>query len=124
MTTSAAGSSSLSYLSVLPVDVIKIDRLFIDGLPESNDDRAIVSAVLSLAEELDLAVIAEGVENDRQHWSCRRWVAGSAQGSCTPSQSRPRAGSGRFRDRRGTRQPCRPDLPGGRTYECIALSSF
>jgi EAL domain-containing protein (putative c-di-GMP-specific phosphodiesterase class I) len=61
------GSSSLSYLSVLPVDVIKIDRLFIDGLPESGEDRAIVSAVLSLAEELDLAVIAEGVENDRQH---------------------------------------------------------
>jgi EAL domain-containing protein (putative c-di-GMP-specific phosphodiesterase class I) len=61
------GSSSLSYLSVLPVDVIKIDRLFIDGLPESSDDRAIVSAVLSLAQELDLAVIAEGVENDRQH---------------------------------------------------------
>jgi diguanylate cyclase (GGDEF)-like protein/PAS domain S-box-containing protein len=62
------GSSSLSYLSVLPVDLIKIDRLFIDGLPDSSDDRAIVSAVLSLAEELDLAVVAEGVENDRQHW--------------------------------------------------------
>jgi EAL domain-containing protein (putative c-di-GMP-specific phosphodiesterase class I) len=62
------GSSSLSYLSVLPVDVIKIDRLFIDGLPDSSDDRAIISAVLSLAEELNLAVIAEGVENDRQHW--------------------------------------------------------
>jgi EAL domain-containing protein (putative c-di-GMP-specific phosphodiesterase class I) len=48
------GSSSLSYLSVLPVDVIKIDRLFIDGLPDSSDDRAIISAVLSLAEELNL----------------------------------------------------------------------
>jgi diguanylate cyclase (GGDEF)-like protein/PAS domain S-box-containing protein len=61
------GSSSLSYLSVLPVDLIKIDRLFIDGLPESSGDRAIVSAVLSLAQELDLAVVAEGVENVRQH---------------------------------------------------------
>jgi diguanylate cyclase (GGDEF)-like protein/PAS domain S-box-containing protein len=74
------GSSSLSYLSVLPVDVIKIDRLFIDGLPESNDDRAIVSAVLSLAQELDLAVIAEGVENDRQHWELRELGCRLGQG--------------------------------------------
>jgi len=74
------GSSSLSYLSVLPVDVIKVDRLFIDGLPESNDDRAIVSAVLSLAEELELAVIAEGVENDRQHWELRELGCRLGQG--------------------------------------------
>jgi diguanylate cyclase (GGDEF)-like protein/PAS domain S-box-containing protein len=74
------GSSSLSYLSVLPVDVIKIDRLFIDGLPESSDDRAIVSAVLSLAQELDLAVIAEGVENDRQHWELRELGCTLGQG--------------------------------------------
>jgi diguanylate cyclase (GGDEF)-like protein len=74
------GSSSLSYLSVLPVDVIKIDRLFIDGLPESSDDRAIVAAVLSLAEELDLAVIAEGVENDRQHWELRELGCRLGQG--------------------------------------------
>ncbi len=74
------GSSSLSYLSVLPIDVIKIDRLFIDGLPESSDDRAIVSAVLSLAEELDLAVIAEGVENDRQHWELREMGCRLGQG--------------------------------------------
>jgi len=74
------GSSSLSYLSVLPVDVIKIDRLFIDGLPESSDDRAIVSAVLSLAHELDLAVIAEGVESDRQHWELRELGCTLGQG--------------------------------------------
>jgi len=74
------GSSSLSYLSVLPVDVIKIDRLFIDGLPASSDDRAIVSAVLSLAEELDIAVIAEGVENDRQHWELRELGCRLGQG--------------------------------------------
>jgi diguanylate cyclase (GGDEF)-like protein/PAS domain S-box-containing protein len=74
------GSSSLSYLSVLPVDVIKIDRLFIDGLPDSSDDRAIVSAVLSLAQELDLAVIAEGVENDRQHWELQEMGCTLGQG--------------------------------------------
>ena len=74
------GSTSLSYLSVLPVDVIKIDRLFVDGLPESSDDRAIVSAVLSLAQELDLAVIAEGVEHERQHWELRELGCRLGQG--------------------------------------------
>jgi EAL domain-containing protein (putative c-di-GMP-specific phosphodiesterase class I) len=65
------GSSSLSFLSTLPIDVIKIDKLFVQGLPDRADDRAIVSAVISMAEELDLAVIAEGVENERQHWELR-----------------------------------------------------
>ncbi len=74
------GSSSLSYLSVLPVDVIKIDRLFIDGLPESSDDRAIVAAVLSLGEELDLRVIAEGVEDQRQHWQLQELGCKLGQG--------------------------------------------
>jgi diguanylate cyclase (GGDEF)-like protein/PAS domain S-box-containing protein len=74
------GSSSLSYLSVLPVDLIKVDRLFIDGLPDSSDDRAIVSAVLSLAAELDLAVVAEGVENDRQHWALQEMGCRLGQG--------------------------------------------
>jgi diguanylate cyclase (GGDEF)-like protein/PAS domain S-box-containing protein len=74
------GSSSLSYLSVLPIDVIKIDRLFVDGLPESGDDRAIISAVISLAEELDIAVIAEGVEDERQHWELRELGCRLGQG--------------------------------------------
>jgi diguanylate cyclase (GGDEF)-like protein/PAS domain S-box-containing protein len=61
------GSSSFALLRMLPIHVIKVDRVFIEGLPERPDDRAIVAAVLSLADELDLSVIAEGVEEDRQH---------------------------------------------------------
>jgi diguanylate cyclase (GGDEF)-like protein len=74
------GSSSLSYLSLLPVDVVKIDRLFVDGLPDSSDDRAIVSAVISLCEELDLTVIAEGIESERQHWELRELGCTLGQG--------------------------------------------
>jgi EAL domain-containing protein (putative c-di-GMP-specific phosphodiesterase class I) len=74
------GSSSLSYISLLPVDVIKIDRLFVSGLPDSSDDRAIVAAVISLCEELALTVVAEGIETDRQHWELRELGCRLGQG--------------------------------------------
>ena len=62
-----AGSSSFGLLRMLPLDLIKVDRVFIQGIVERPDDRAITAAVISLAEELDIAVIAEGVEDERQH---------------------------------------------------------
>jgi diguanylate cyclase (GGDEF)-like protein len=74
------GSSSLSRLRVLPIDTIKIDRVFIQGLPDRSDDRAIVAAVLSLGEELGLSVIAEGVETERQHWELHEQGCRYAQG--------------------------------------------
>jgi diguanylate cyclase (GGDEF)-like protein/PAS domain S-box-containing protein len=74
------GSSSLSRLRVLPIDEIKVDRIFIEGLPVRPDDRAIVAAVLSLADELGLMVIAEGVETERQHWELRELGCRYAQG--------------------------------------------
>jgi diguanylate cyclase (GGDEF)-like protein/PAS domain S-box-containing protein len=74
------GSSSLSRLRVLPIDEIKVDRIFIEGLPSQPDDRAIVAAVLSLAEEMGLKVIAEGVETERQHWELRELGCRYAQG--------------------------------------------
>ncbi|HWR04323.1 MAG TPA: EAL domain-containing protein [Humidesulfovibrio sp.] len=58
--------SSLSYIKKLPVQAIKIDRSFIDGLPEDEDDASIVRSVLSLARELELRVVAEGVETKAQ----------------------------------------------------------
>lgn len=60
------GYGSLVYLKRLPVDVIKIDRSFIDGLPGTAADLAIVKAVFGLAESLDLDVVAEGVERADQ----------------------------------------------------------
>jgi diguanylate cyclase (GGDEF)-like protein len=74
------GTSSLTFLSALPIDVIKIDRLFIEGLVERSHDRAIVAAVISLAQELELAVIAEGVETERQHAELRELGCRYGQG--------------------------------------------
>jgi diguanylate cyclase (GGDEF)-like protein len=58
------GYSSLGYLKRFPVDTVKVDRSFVMGLPESREDVAIVSAVVSFARALDMAVVAEGVETD------------------------------------------------------------
>ena len=60
------GWSSLSYIKRLPIDALKIDRSFIDGLLEDAGDQAIVLAVVSLADILGLQVISEGVENAAQ----------------------------------------------------------
>ena len=61
------GYSSLAYIKQLPLDQLKIDHCFIDGLPDDANDAAITRIILSLASELNLCVIAEGVENEAQH---------------------------------------------------------
>ncbi len=66
------GLSSLAYLKQLPVDKLKIDRSFVDGLPTGAEDRAIVEAAVSMAHSLGLKIVAEGVENKAQ----RRFLAG------------------------------------------------
>ncbi|MBY4678432.1 sensor domain-containing protein [Marinobacterium arenosum] len=60
------GYSSLNYITHLPFDVLKIDRSFVDGLPNEKRSVAVVSAVLALAQSLDLQVVAEGIEEPHQ----------------------------------------------------------
>jgi EAL domain-containing protein (putative c-di-GMP-specific phosphodiesterase class I) len=60
------GYSSLSYLKRFRFDVLKIDRSFVAGLPDSPDDVSLVKAILAMARGLDLKVVAEGVENHNQ----------------------------------------------------------
>lgn len=60
------GYSSLSYLKRFPIDVLKIDRTFVDGLPIDADDVAIVSTIVRLAESLEMSVTGEGIESPEQ----------------------------------------------------------
>jgi EAL domain-containing protein (putative c-di-GMP-specific phosphodiesterase class I) len=60
------GYSSLSYLKRFPVDVLKIDRTFVDGLGSETEDSAIVKAVVGMARALEMVVVAEGVETEDQ----------------------------------------------------------
>ena len=60
------GYSSMSYLKNLPLDTIKIDKCFIDGLPENKSDGAIVKAIMALSESLGYRVVAEGIEEEDQ----------------------------------------------------------
>ncbi|HEY3523267.1 MAG TPA: EAL domain-containing protein, partial [Candidatus Limnocylindrales bacterium] len=60
------GYSSLGRLRNMPVDAIKIDRSFVDGLGREPEKAAIVSAALAVARALGLGVTAEGIETDEQ----------------------------------------------------------
>ena len=74
------GYSSLSYLKHLPIDRLKIDRTFITDLAENEQDDAIVSTIISMAQHLQLEVIAEGVETTEQREILRKKQCTHIQG--------------------------------------------
>lgn len=60
------GYASMSYLKEFPFDTVKLDRSFVQGVPDDREDTAIVKAMIQLAQALNLNVVAEGVETELQ----------------------------------------------------------
>jgi len=74
------GYSSLAYLKYFPVDVLKIDQSFVHDLESNPDDATISRAIIVMGKSLNLTVIAEGVENDKQFAFLRQYGCDAYQG--------------------------------------------
>jgi len=74
------GYSSMAYLQRLPLDIIKIDRSFVDGIAAESTDRAIARTILVLAHEMGLRTIAEGVETAEQMSALQQMRCDEMQG--------------------------------------------
>jgi diguanylate cyclase (GGDEF)-like protein/PAS domain S-box-containing protein len=72
--------SSLARLKHLPIDTLKVDRSFVAGLGEDEEDEVLVSGILSMASGLGLSVVAEGVETSKQLARLRALGCSMAQG--------------------------------------------
>jgi EAL domain-containing protein (putative c-di-GMP-specific phosphodiesterase class I) len=74
------GYSSLSYLQQFPVDILKIDRAFIDGIELGDEQSSLAKAIVSLAAVLGLVAVAEGIETNAQAAALAGLGCGLAQG--------------------------------------------
>ncbi|MBF0615094.1 MAG: EAL domain-containing protein [Magnetococcales bacterium] len=74
------GYSSLAQLTRLPVNVLKIDRAFVDGLDRQKENKAVVQAIIGLGKALDLKLVAEGVEMPSQFQELRNQHCDFIQG--------------------------------------------
>lgn len=83
------GYSSLTYLKRLPVSKLKIDQSFVQGIPRDSNDEAIAKAVIALGKSMQFELVAEGIENDLQHWFLKRHECDFGQGFhyCRPLPS-------------------------------------
>lgn len=74
------GYSSLSHLKRLPIDIVKIDKSFIDGVTHNREDEAIVTAIIAMAHTLWMTAVAEGVESQEQYRVLRARQCDEIQG--------------------------------------------
>lgn len=74
------GFSSMGYLKSFPINMLKIDKSFISGLPDCNEDAAITQAIIAMSHKLNIKVIAEGVENKSQADLLREYSCDFLQG--------------------------------------------
>ncbi len=74
------GYSCLGYLRTLPVDTLKVDRVFVSRITESETDRALTAAIVAMGRALGLRVVAEGVETAGQAYLLSSWGCDELQG--------------------------------------------
>ena len=108
-----AGYSSFFRLRILPIQTVKIDRMFISSLEKSADDRTLVAAIIAMARSLGLGVVAEGVETTGQlEVLARSRKSGQGVGRCDLVQgfliSRPLPAESTLRFLQSRWQPQRP----------------
>ena len=74
------GYSSLSHLQRFPVDVVKVDKAFVDGVCSRNEESTLVRSILAIGAEFGLQVVAEGIESESQDRELRRLGCDYGQG--------------------------------------------
>jgi EAL domain-containing protein (putative c-di-GMP-specific phosphodiesterase class I) len=112
------GYSSLAYLTRLPIDTLKVDRAFVEGLGTEDRGSAVTEAIIAMARALSLGVIAEGVETESQVNELKRLGCELAQGfyfsEPLPAERITRLLSGsRLATGRASAAPRRPGAQGG-----------
>ena len=107
------GYSSLSHLRSLPIDWLKIGKPFVDAVDDGGLDRPFVRMILELAADLNLGVVAEGIEHTGQLGALRQLGCGYGQGFYLGMPSELQAAGPRLNDIADYRRPALVALPGG-----------
>lgn len=83
------GYSSLVYLKRIPIDTLKIDQTFVRNMLDDNNDKAIISTILAIAQQMGLTTVAEGVETEEQRQALLQLGCGMGQGYyfCRPESA-------------------------------------